>query len=61
MCGFCGYINKNDSITNDNIINSMMNSIIKHGPNDKNVFVNKNFVLGHTGLSIIDEKKVNNH
>lgn len=54
MCGFCGYVNKKESITDDKQIKLMNDTITKRGPNDYNVYINDNVALGHTRLSIID-------
>lgn len=54
MCGFCGYVNSKDAITNDKIISDMTNKIIKRGPDAQNVYVDKTTALGHARLSIID-------
>lgn len=54
MCGFCGYITKNENISNSDQIKKMNTSLIKRGPNDSNVFIQNNVAIGHTRLSIID-------
>lgn len=56
MCGFCGYVNYNESITNDKIIKKMNEKIYKRGPNEQNIYIDKNIALGHSRLSIIDVK-----
>lgn len=56
MCGFCGYVTKNDVITDSNQIEKMNISLEKRGPNDKNIFIKDNVAIGHTRLSIIDVK-----
>lgn len=56
MCGFCGYVNKKENITDDKQIKLMNDVITKRGPNDYNVYINENVALGHTRLSIIDVK-----
>jgi asparagine synthase (glutamine-hydrolysing) len=69
MCGFCGYINKNDDIIDDNQIKLMNDTLKKRGPNEYNIYLEKKVALGHTRLSIIDVtygsqpmiKIVNNH
>ena len=59
MCGFCGYINNKDIVENDSIILKMTEKVKKRGPNNLNVFVDKETALGHTRLSIIDVKNGN--
>ena len=54
MCGFCGYVNKKETITDDKQIKLMNDTITKRGPNDYNVYIKDNIALGHTRLSIID-------
>lgn len=56
MCGFCGYVNYNEGITNDKIIKKMNEKIYKRGPNEQNIYIDKNIALGHSRLSIIDVK-----
>ena len=54
MCGFCGYVNYKKDIKNKDEIEKM-NDIIKHrGPNEQNIYFDKNVALGHVRLSIID-------
>lgn len=54
MCGFCGYINNKNTISDDKIIKEMTNTLIKRGPDYQNYYIDKNTALGHTRLSIID-------
>lgn len=54
MCGFCGYVNKNENISNDKLIKKMNNTLKLRGPNDNGVYIDKKTALGHTRLSIID-------
>lgn len=56
MCGFCGYKNKNENIIDQRQIRAMNDSIIHRGPNDYNIYIDKDVALGHTRLSIIDVK-----
>lgn len=56
MCGFCGYVNYNERITDDKIINKMNKKIFKRGPNEQNILIDKNTALAHSRLSIIDVK-----
>ncbi len=54
MCGFCGYVNFKNDITDEKIIEKMNNTLKKRGPNAQNVFINDNVAIGHARLSIID-------
>lgn len=56
MCGFCGYVNSNENITDDKVINEMTTILKKRGPNTQNIFIDKTTALGHARLSIIDVK-----
>ena len=56
MCGFCGYVNKNEKIMNDKQIKIMNDTLCNRGPNEYNIYINDNVALGHTRLSIIDVK-----
>ena len=59
MCGFCGYVNKDDEIQNATLIESMNLKLRKRGPNDYNTYIDKKVALGHCRLSIIDIKNGN--
>jgi len=57
MCGIVGFIS--EETFNNNILNSMVNTLNHRGPNDKGfkqfkLSNNKNIFLGHTRLSILD-------
>lgn len=54
MCGFCGYVNKNEKIENDKCIKKMNSTLKFRGPNAQNVYIHSNTALGHSRLSIID-------
>lgn len=54
MCGFCGYVNKEEEIKNDAIILKMNATLKFRGPNAKHVYIHDNIALGHSRLSIID-------
>ena len=59
MCGICGFINSNkvqkhdQSVSND-LIHSMVDTLIHRGPDGQGVKGIDNVFLGHTRLSIID-------
>jgi len=55
MCGISGVIYKNINQKDYKTEIQDMNNFIKHrGPDDSGIYVEKNFVFGHTRLSIID-------
>lgn len=54
MCGFCGYVNKDEKIENDKCIKKMNSTLKFRGPNAQNVYIHSNTALGHSRLSIID-------
>lgn len=54
MCGICGYISKEKFVDNDKIIIQMNETLKKRGPNDQNIYIDKNIAFGHSRLSIID-------
>ena len=56
MCGFCGYVDINEPITDEKLITEMTNTLKKRGPNAQNVYIDNFTALGHARLSIIDVK-----
>lgn len=55
MCGFCGYVNYNKKLKDEDFyINQMNLELIHRGPNEQNIFLDENIALGHVRLSIID-------
>lgn len=54
MCGFAGYINKENSISNFGILKSMTNTIAHRGPDDADYYIDGEISLGFRRLSIID-------
>ena len=60
MCGITGIYSKNMPFSLEKRV-SKMNSSIKHrGPNAEGIYKDKNLVLGHRRLSIIDTRDVAN-
>ena len=55
MCGFCGYVNK-ENIENNKQILDMINTLNLRGPNAQDTYIYKNIALSHARLSIIDVK-----
>jgi asparagine synthase (glutamine-hydrolysing) len=54
MCGILGQINfKNKEIDNNNF-KLALDMQIHRGPNDSDIYIDKNFIFGHRRLSIID-------
>ncbi len=56
MCGYCGYVDYNNNISDKSIISNMVETLKKRGPNFQDIYLDKNIALGHTRLSIIDVK-----
>lgn len=56
MCGFTGWYKKNHSKKNKKIIKKMTRTLKYRGPDEENYKIEKNILLGHTRLSIIDIK-----
>ncbi len=56
MCGICGIISpiNNTEGRSTNIVEDMMNRLAHRGPDDSGIYKDKNVVLGHRRLAIID-------
>lgn len=54
MCGICGYINSNEKVKNNIIIEKMTRSMCKKSTDNINVYVDNNVCLGHTCNNISD-------
>lgn len=59
MCGITGYYNFKKKV-NENIIYDPLEKLKKRGPDNKDIFLHNNIVLGHTRLSIIDTSSIAN-
>jgi asparagine synthase (glutamine-hydrolysing) len=58
VCGISGVIYKNKNKKDYKSEIKQMNKLIHHrGPDDNGVYINDNFIFGHTRLSIIDTTK----
>ena len=57
MCGFTGWYKKTHTRKNIKTIKKMTNTLKYRGPDQKGYFIDKNILLGHRRLSIIDLKK----
>ena len=56
MCGFTGWYKKNHEKKNIKIIKQMTKTLKYRGPDQKGYYIDKNILLGHRRLSIIDLK-----
>ncbi|WP_194768191.1 asparagine synthase (glutamine-hydrolyzing) [Tamlana sp. I1] len=60
MCGITGIYSKNNISNIEERIQRMNTSIVHRGPDAGGFYVNRNLVLGHRRLSIIDTRQVSN-
>ncbi len=56
MCGFTGWYKQNHEKKNIKIIKQMTKTLKYRGPDQKGFYIDKNILLGHRRLSIIDLK-----
>lgn len=57
MCGICGYIHFDAAKRpSEDVLRSMMDTLVPRGPDDQGVYLKDNVALGHRRLSIIDLK-----
>lgn len=55
MCGFVGFLNLRDNISNmKNILINMNSTLSKRGPDEDGYFIDNNIALGHKRLIVID-------
>lgn len=55
MCGFTGFINfKNDISNKKHILEKMNNTLYKRGPDEQGFYINKNVAFGHKRLIVVD-------
>lgn len=55
MCGFVGFANFNDDISNNkNILKSMNEALSKRGPDEEGYYIDKHACLAHKRLIVID-------
>ena len=55
MCGFVGFSNFKEAISNSKEILEKMNlSLTNRGPDEQGYYINKNVALGHRRLIVID-------
>lgn len=55
MCGFVGIVNKSKDISSyKHVLNDMTSAISKRGPDEEGYYIEKNVLLGHRRLIVID-------
>lgn len=55
MCGFVGFVNYKQDISNyRNVLINMNNTLSKRGPDEDGYYINKHIALGHKRLIVID-------
>ncbi|MBQ3021336.1 MAG: asparagine synthase (glutamine-hydrolyzing) [Bacilli bacterium] len=54
MCGFCGFVSKENTKNKKKIIKEMSDRIIHRGPDSDGYYVDENIAMGFRRLSIID-------
>lgn len=58
MCGFVGFIDfKNDVSNMKNILLNMNSTLSKRGPDEDGYYIEKNIALAHKRLIVIDPKR----
>ena len=57
MCGFAGFANFTDEISqNENILKNMNETLSKRGPDEDGYYIDKHVALAHKRLIVIDPK-----
>ncbi len=55
MCGFVGFVNYKENISNHkNILENMNQTLYKRGPDEQGYYINNHVALGHKRLIVID-------
>lgn len=55
MCGIVGFVKyKNDLQNKKEVLNSMIQTIAKRGPDEEGSYINSNVAFGHKRLIVID-------
>ena len=55
MCGITGFVNHTKDISSyKNVLNNMTDEIIKRGPDETGIYLEKHVALGHRRLVVID-------
>lgn len=58
MCGFVGFVDfKNDVSNMKNVLSNMNSVLSKRGPDEDGFYINKNIALAHKRLIVIDPKR----
>ena len=57
MCGFVGFANFKETVSNNkNILEKMNNTLSKRGPDEEGYYIDNNVALAHKRLIVIDPK-----
>lgn len=55
MCGIAGLVNFNNNIiTNKNILEKMVKTLTRRGPDSEGIYISENVLLGHRRLIVVD-------
>lgn len=55
MCGFVGFVNYKENISNQkNILENMNNCLSRRGPDEQGYYINTHVALAHKRLIVID-------
>ena len=55
MCGIVGFVNYKKEIPNkQDVLNNMLQTLSKRGPDEFGTYINENIALGHKRLIVID-------
>jgi asparagine synthase (glutamine-hydrolysing) len=60
MCGFANIFNVSDNSAGKNIVNSMLNTIVHRGPDNRGLYQDDSALMGFQRLSIIDLHEASN-
>lgn len=57
MCGFVGFANFKENVSNNkNLLEKMNNTLSKRGPDEEGYYIDNNVALAHKRLIVIDPK-----
>ena len=57
MCGFVGFANFRENVSNNkNILEKMNNTLSKRGPDEEGYYIDKHVALAHKRLIVVDPK-----
>ena len=55
MCGFVGFTNFKENVSNNkNILEKMNNTLSKRGPDEEGYYIDNNVAMAHKRLIVID-------